>query len=66
VISRAVVAMWSAVLALVALMGVQWFVTTPGMVTDRELHTMMLAAIPAMTVVLSAFWVDAGRRENRR
>jgi hypothetical protein len=58
------VAVSLAPLAVVAVWLVQSFVTSPGVITDREWHAMLLTAIPALTVVLSAHWVDAGRRKD--
>lgn len=45
-----------------ALAGVQVFLTSPGVVTDVEFRALLLAAIPACTVILAARWVDRGAR----
>lgn len=50
-----------AVLVMVGLLFTQLFVTSPGRTTDVEWHIMLLAAVPSMTTVLTAFWVGDGR-----
>lgn len=59
--TRAGVAIALAVLAMVGLWATQWFVTSPGRTTDAEWHIMLLSSVPAMTIVLTAFWVGDGR-----
>jgi hypothetical protein len=51
-----------AVLWMVGLLATQWLATSPDRVTDVEWHIMLLSAVPAFTVVFSAYWVDDGRR----
>lgn len=60
--TRAGVAIALGVLSMVGLLAVQWLVTTPRRVTDTEWHIMLLSSIPAFTIVLSAYWVEGGRR----
>lgn len=59
---RPAVALSLAVLAMVGLLAVQVFVTSPNRVTDVEWNVILLASVPALTVVLAAYWVDDGRR----
>lgn len=47
-----------------ALSAVQWFGTSPGRITYAEVRLLILAAIPALVAVLSARWVDDGRRNR--
>jgi hypothetical protein len=54
------------VLFVVAISAVQRFVTTPGRITYGEFRLLILAAIPAMVTIVSAFWVDNGRRDQNR
>jgi hypothetical protein len=63
-VSRPAVAITLSVLAMAGLLYVQWFVTSPGVTTDVEWHVMLLCSAPALTTVLSAYWVDAGRRDR--
>jgi hypothetical protein len=60
-VSRPGVAIVLSVLAMVGLLAVQLFVTSPGRTTDAEWHVMLLAAVPTMTTVLTAFWIGDGR-----
>jgi hypothetical protein len=60
--SRPAIALSLAVLAMVGLLAVQVFVTSPNRVTDVEWHLILLASVPALTVVVAAYWVDDGRR----
>lgn len=60
--NRPALAIGLAVLWMAGLLAVQFFVTSPGRTTDTEWHLMLLSSVPALTVVLSAHWVDAGRR----
>jgi hypothetical protein len=62
--SRPAVAIALSVFALDGVLLVQWFVTSPGVTTDVEWHVMLLCSVPAMTTVLSAYWVNAGRRDR--
>ncbi len=59
-IRRAVV---RAVLVLSALVvtAVQWWVTSPGVVTDLEFRTLLLVSAPALAAILSLAWVESGR-----
>lgn len=43
---------------------VQRRVTSPGVTTYAELRILTLVAIPALVAILSAYWVDAARRER--
>jgi hypothetical protein len=61
-VRRPSIAIGLAVLWMAGLSAVQWFVTSPGVTTDVEWHLMLLSSVPALTIVLSANWVDAGRR----
>jgi hypothetical protein len=67
-VSRATLAIVLALALFFAVAAVQWFVTSPGGVTYGEFRLMLLAAVPAATVVLSAYWVSDGRtnREDWR
>lgn len=56
--ARAVVYV-AAVLFTASVAGVQWAWTSPGVVTDLEFRTLLLAAIPALVAVAFARWVDA-------
>lgn len=60
--SRPAVAIGLAVLWMAGLLAFQWFVTSPGRTTDAEWHVMLLSSVPAFTIVLTASWMDAGRR----
>lgn len=59
---RAALAAWSAAAVVLGVAAVQRFVTSPGVTTDVEFRTLLLAAGPALVVVGCARWVDAGRR----
>jgi hypothetical protein len=61
-VNRPAVAIALAVLWMAGLLAFQWFVTSPGRTTDAEWHVMLLSSVPAFTIVLSAHWIDAGRR----
>lgn len=52
------------VLLVVTISAVQLFVTTPGRTTYGEFRLLVLAAIPAMVAIVSAFWVNDGRRDH--
>jgi len=62
-VTRPAVAGLAATAAYLALAYVLWFEHTPGMVSYGEFRFLLLAAVPALTVILSASWVDAGRRD---
>jgi hypothetical protein len=62
-VSRPAIAESLAVLWMAGLSAVQWFVTSPGRITGGEFRIIALAAVPALVVVLSARWVDNGRRD---
>lgn len=49
-----------------AVAAAQWFLTSPGIVTYGEFRLLILAAVPSMVTILSAWWVDAGRRPRGR
>jgi hypothetical protein len=61
-VSRPEVAIGLAVVSIAGLSAVQWTVTSPGVLTEVEWHTLLLCSVPALVVVLSAYWVDDGRR----
>jgi hypothetical protein len=60
-----VIAQSLAVLWMVRLSAVQWFVTSPHIYTFIEWRVCLLLSVPSLTVVLSARWIDAGRRDRR-
>lgn len=62
--SRAGVAILVALAAFVALAAAQWTLTSPGVITYGEVRLLTLAAVPALTITLSAYWVGAGRRRD--
>jgi hypothetical protein len=61
-ITRAGVAIVLSVGAVFGLAYAQWFVLTPGMVSDAEWHLLLLVGGNALIITLSAQWVDNGRR----
>ncbi len=59
----AVAAAWAAGLtAAYGLLAVDWFITSPGVVTPRELHVLAAAVIPLIPVVLLSPWAASGHR----
>lgn len=54
------------VLLVVGIAAVQRFVTSPGRITYAEFRLLLLAAIPAMVTIVSAYWVNDGRRDRDR
>jgi hypothetical protein len=59
----AVAAAWAAGLAAAyGLLAVDWFITSPGVVTPRELHVLVAAVIPLIPVVLLSPWAASGHR----
>lgn len=62
--NRPAVAIALSVLLVFAVASIQWLVTSPGGITGTEFRLLLLAAIPAMVAILSAYWVDAGRRSE--
>jgi hypothetical protein len=63
-VTRSSMAIWTAVSALAAVSAVQWWVTSPGVITYAEMRLIVLAGIPAMVTVISARWVENGRRNR--
>jgi hypothetical protein len=62
-VNRPSVAIILTVLAMVGMIAVQWFVTSPHVITYGEFRLTTLAGVPALTAVLCARWVDDGRRD---
>jgi hypothetical protein len=62
--SRPAVAIVLSVLLVFAVAAAQWRLTSPGVVTDAEFRLLALASVPALVTILSAYWVDAGRRNR--
>ena len=54
------------VLLVLGISALQQFVTTPGVTTYAEFRLLLLASIPALVTIASAYWVDRGRRDRRR
>jgi len=65
-VTRAGVAVLLSVLFVLGISAVQQFVTSPGRTTDLEFRTILLASIPALVTIASAFWVNNGRRDQDR
>jgi hypothetical protein len=42
---------------------VQWLLTSPGQITYGECRLLILAGIPALVTILSAYWINNGRRK---
>jgi hypothetical protein len=63
-VSRPGVAIALSVLFVVGVLAVQRFVTSPGRITYGEFRLLVLAAVPALVTIASAFWVNDGRRNR--
>ncbi len=61
---RPTLAMVAALLAVAGLLAAQLFLFSPGKTTYGEFRLLTLAAIPALTIIASAHWVDGGRRKD--
>lgn len=62
--SRPGIAIALSVLFVLAVSAAQWRITSPGEITDAEFRLLALASVPAMVAILSAYWVDAGRKSR--
>jgi hypothetical protein len=65
-VSRPGVAITLSVLFVLAVSAIQRYVTSPGRTTYGEFRLLVLAGIPALVTIASAFWVDNGRRDQDR
>lgn len=61
-ITRASVAIALSVGAVFGVAYAQWFVTTPGLLTDTEWHVVLLTGGNALIITLCAHWVENDRR----
>jgi hypothetical protein len=61
---RPTLSMLAALFAVAGLLAAQLFLFTPGVTTYGEFRLLTLAAIPALTIIVSARWVDGGRRKD--
>lgn len=61
---RSAIAISIAPALVIAVWAIQWFVTTPGRTTYGEFRLLTLVSIPALVTILSAAWIDNGRRSG--
>jgi hypothetical protein len=62
-VSRPAVAVLVSVAFVSGVSAVQWLITSPGQITYGECRLLILAGIPALVTILSAYWIDNGRRK---